>query len=140
MPQTTIINLPSTVYIHCLLLLEIINKVEGHNRYFKFHNCWVDNPTFQDTVTSCWEREVKGNNMWRFHRKFKKLSNTLSTWSKRNLVIFSKNLVSLKRRVKKLKKTWSWITVIRTERLYMNGMLTILDIPSPKYQNINIKK
>lgn len=59
-PQTTISYLPSTDSDHYPLLLEIMNKEEGHTRYFKFHTCWVDNPNFLETVKSYWKREVTG--------------------------------------------------------------------------------
>ncbi|XP_015158216.1 uncharacterized protein [Solanum tuberosum] len=52
-------------------------------KYFKFLHCWVDNDSFMDTVTSCWNKEVHGNPMWRWHQKMKRLTTTLSAWSKR---------------------------------------------------------
>lgn len=50
--------------------------------YFKFLNCWVDHDAFLDTVKECRNREVQGNPMWVFHRKMRRLSNTLSSWSR----------------------------------------------------------
>ncbi|XP_049375739.1 uncharacterized protein LOC125840542 [Solanum verrucosum] len=32
---------------------------------------------------ACWERTVEGNSMWRFHQKLKRLSTTLSNWSRK---------------------------------------------------------
>ena len=34
------------------------------------------------TVKNCWDRPVEGNVMWKFHQKMKRLSNTLSVWSR----------------------------------------------------------
>ncbi|WMV50080.1 hypothetical protein MTR67_043465, partial [Solanum verrucosum] len=82
MPQTTITNLSSIGSDHCPLLLKMVAKEEEHTKYFKFVNCWANHPNFFDMVKSCWERKVEGNNMWRFHQKLKRLSNTLSTWSR----------------------------------------------------------
>ncbi|KAK4733752.1 hypothetical protein R3W88_008013 [Solanum pinnatisectum] len=79
MPQTNIIHLPSVGSDHCPLLMEMTLKEEDHIRYFKFLNCWTDQPTFLDIVKACWEKNVEGNNMWRFHQKLKRLSNTLSS-------------------------------------------------------------
>ena len=33
-------------------------------------------------MKACWDREVNGNSMWRFRHKMKRLSNTVSKWSK----------------------------------------------------------
>ncbi|KAG5585870.1 hypothetical protein H5410_046304 [Solanum commersonii] len=83
MPQTTITHLSSIGSDHCPLLLEMVAREEEHTKYFKFLNCWAEHPNFLDMVKSCWEREVEGNSMWRFHQKLKRLSNTLTTWSRR---------------------------------------------------------
>uniref|UniRef100_M1DWN9 RNase H family protein n=1 Tax=Solanum tuberosum TaxID=4113 RepID=M1DWN9_SOLTU len=91
MPQTTITHLSSVGSDHCPLLMEMVAREEDQIRYFKFLNCWTDQPNFLDTVKACWERTVEGNNMWRFHQKLKRLSNTLSSWSRREFGdIFSK--------------------------------------------------
>ncbi|KAH0684447.1 hypothetical protein KY289_022199 [Solanum tuberosum] len=91
MPQTTITHLPSVSSDHCPLLMEMNARVDDHIKYFKFLNCWTDQPNFIDTVKTCWERPIEGNNMWRFHQKLKRLSNTLSSWSRREFGdIFSK--------------------------------------------------
>ena len=34
------------------------------------------------TVKNCWDRPVEGHAMWKFHQKMKRLSNTLSVWSR----------------------------------------------------------
>ncbi|WMV13661.1 hypothetical protein MTR67_007046 [Solanum verrucosum] len=81
MPQTTITHLSSIGSDHYPLLMEICPRKENHIRYFKFLNCWTDQPNFLDTVKACWDRTVEGNNMWKFHQKLKRLSNTLSSWS-----------------------------------------------------------
>ncbi|XP_015159800.1 uncharacterized protein [Solanum tuberosum] len=82
MPQTTITHLPSVGSDHCPLLFEMVAREEEHIKYFKFLSCWANHPNFLDMVKSCWERDVEGSNMWRFHQKLKRLSNTLSTWSR----------------------------------------------------------
>ena len=61
----------------------MVSTTTYHTKYFKFLNYWVDNPHFVDTVKTCWENEVVGSGMWRFHQKMKRLSNTLSVWSKK---------------------------------------------------------
>ncbi|KAG5585848.1 hypothetical protein H5410_046282 [Solanum commersonii] len=81
MPQTTITHLPSVGSDHCPLLMEMSARKEDHIRYFKFLNCWPDQPNFLDTVKACWDRTVEGCYMWKFHQKLKRLSNTLSSWS-----------------------------------------------------------
>jgi len=91
MPQTTVTHLPSIGSDHCPLLMEMDAKVENQTRYFKFLNCWADHTNFLDTVKACWERTMEGNNMWKFHQKLKRLSNTLSSWSRNEFGdIFSK--------------------------------------------------
>ncbi|KAK4706319.1 hypothetical protein R3W88_034128 [Solanum pinnatisectum] len=60
-----------------------MNTAENdHIRYFKFLNFWTDHSNFLDIVMACWERNTEGNSMWKFHQKLKRLSNTLSSWSK----------------------------------------------------------
>ncbi|KAH0674028.1 hypothetical protein KY284_025115 [Solanum tuberosum] len=83
MPQTTITHLPSVGSDHCPLLMEMNAREDDHIKYFKFLNCWTDQPNFLDIVKACWDRNVKGNNMWKFHQKMKRLSNTLSNWSRK---------------------------------------------------------
>ncbi|WMV32724.1 hypothetical protein MTR67_026109 [Solanum verrucosum] len=83
MPQTTITHLPSVGYDHCPLLLELNANEEEHIKYFKFLNCWADHNKFLDIVKTCWQRNIEGNNMWKFHQKLKRLSNTLSSWSRK---------------------------------------------------------
>ncbi|KAK4706446.1 hypothetical protein R3W88_033995 [Solanum pinnatisectum] len=82
MPQTTITHLPSVGSDHCPLLMGMKAAKNDHTRYFKFLNFWTDQFNFLDIVKACWERKVEGNNMWRFHQKLKRLSSTLSNWSR----------------------------------------------------------
>ncbi|XP_049357764.1 uncharacterized protein LOC125822409 [Solanum verrucosum] len=82
MPQATIIHLPSVGSDHCPLLMEMNARRDDHIKYFKFLNYWADQPNFLDIVQACWDRELEGNNMWRFHQKIKRLACTLSAWSK----------------------------------------------------------
>ncbi|KAK4731257.1 hypothetical protein R3W88_024245 [Solanum pinnatisectum] len=65
MPQTTISHLPSVGSDHTPLLMEITETTNQGINYFKFLHCWVDNVSFMDTVTSCLNKEVHGNPMWR---------------------------------------------------------------------------
>ncbi|XP_015161207.1 uncharacterized protein [Solanum tuberosum] len=82
MPQTTIDHLSSVGSDHSPLLLELTKTNESHTKYFKFLNFWVENATFMKTVQQCWEKGVTGNPMWRLHQKMKRLTSTLSNWSK----------------------------------------------------------
>ncbi|KAK6780088.1 hypothetical protein RDI58_022272 [Solanum bulbocastanum] len=82
MPHSNITHLPSVGSDHCPLLMEITARSEEHIKYFKFLNCWVEQPSFTETVERCWNRPVEGNPMWSFHQKLKRLSCTLSVWSK----------------------------------------------------------
>ncbi|XP_055826362.1 uncharacterized protein LOC129894731 [Solanum dulcamara] len=82
MPQTTITHLPTVGSDHCPLLLEFTEHHQHQIKYFKFMNCWTDHHSFMDTVSNCWNRNIEGNPMWCFHQKMKRLSNTLSRWSR----------------------------------------------------------
>ncbi|XP_015068710.1 uncharacterized protein LOC107013272 [Solanum pennellii] len=82
MPQTTIEHLSAVGSDHSPLLMEIVKKEDKHIKYFNFLNCWVDNPCFMDTVQKCWELKVNGNPFWQLHQKLKRLSSSLSVWSK----------------------------------------------------------
>ncbi|XP_049348970.1 uncharacterized protein LOC125813524 [Solanum verrucosum] len=82
MPQTTITHLPSVGSDHCPLLMEMNAREDDQIKYFKFLNCWTDQPNFLDIVKAYWDRNVEGNNMCKFHQKLKRLSNTLSNWSR----------------------------------------------------------
>lgn len=83
MPKKTNTHLSSTGYDHCPLLLKIVSKETNHIKYFKFLNFWADNPFFMENVLTCWDREVIVMGMWRFHQELKRLSNTLSAWSRK---------------------------------------------------------
>ncbi|KAK4733777.1 hypothetical protein R3W88_008038 [Solanum pinnatisectum] len=82
MPHTNITHLPSVGSDHCPLLMEITARTKELIKYFKFLNCWVEQPSFTETDTRCWNRPTEGNPMWSFHQKQKRLSCTLSVWSK----------------------------------------------------------
>ncbi|WMV30181.1 hypothetical protein MTR67_023566 [Solanum verrucosum] len=82
MPQTTIENLSSVGSDHTPLLMEMFQANESHIKYFKFLHYWVENDTFMKTVHQCWTKEVSGNPMRKFHQKLKRVSATLSIWSK----------------------------------------------------------
>ncbi|WMV30207.1 hypothetical protein MTR67_023592 [Solanum verrucosum] len=83
MPQTTIQNLSSVGSDHSPLLMEMTKVIENHIKYFKFLHFWVDNSNFLKTVQQCWEKGVNGNPMWRLHQKMKRITATLSNWSKK---------------------------------------------------------
>lgn len=55
-----------------------------------FINCWVEKPLFMETMQTCWDREVDGTSMWRFHHKLKRLANTLRAFKERYWEYFSK--------------------------------------------------
>lgn len=82
MPQTTITHLPSTRSHHSRHLMELIAIDKDYTKYHKFLNCWVDNPSFMNTVKTFWEREVEGNVIWKFHKELIRLANTWRKWSK----------------------------------------------------------
>ncbi|KAH0700920.1 hypothetical protein KY284_015135 [Solanum tuberosum] len=83
MPQTTIENLSSVGSDHSPLLMEMTKVIENHIKYFKFLHFWVDNGNFLKTVQQCWEKGVNGNPIWRLHQKMKRITATLSNWSKK---------------------------------------------------------
>ena len=78
LPQTTITHLSSTGSYQCPLLMEMISTSTDHIKYFRFINCWMEKPKYMEIVKTCWEKEVAGTGMWRFHQKIKRLSNSLS--------------------------------------------------------------
>ncbi|WMV13660.1 hypothetical protein MTR67_007045, partial [Solanum verrucosum] len=83
MPHTSITHLPSVGSDHCPLLMEMNTRAENHIKYFKFLNFWADQPSFLTAITDCWNRKIKGNPMWIFHQRMKRVAaSTLSTWSK----------------------------------------------------------
>ncbi|WMV45630.1 hypothetical protein MTR67_039015 [Solanum verrucosum] len=82
MPHTSITHLPSVGSDHCPLLLEMKARPDNCIKYFRFLNFWVEQPSFIETVSACWNRPVEGNPMWTFHQKIKRLASTLSAWSK----------------------------------------------------------
>ncbi|KAG5599775.1 hypothetical protein H5410_031145 [Solanum commersonii] len=50
MSQTTILHLPSVGSDHCPFLMEMKARCEDHIKYFKFLNCWTDQPNFINIV------------------------------------------------------------------------------------------
>jgi len=82
MPHTSITHLPFMGSDHCPLLLEMKARLDNCIKYFRFLNFWVEQPSFIETVTACWNRPAEGNPMWTFHQKIKRLACTLSAWSK----------------------------------------------------------
>ncbi|KAG5576483.1 hypothetical protein H5410_056617 [Solanum commersonii] len=83
MPQTTIEHLSSVGFDHSPLLIEMVRKTGSHTKYFKFLHRWVDNKNFLETVQKCWDREVTSTPLRQLHQKMKRLTTTLSNWSKK---------------------------------------------------------
>ncbi|WMV15018.1 hypothetical protein MTR67_008403 [Solanum verrucosum] len=82
MPHTSITHLPSVGSDHFPILMEMNVRQVNYIKYFRFLNCWADQPTFLDTMTDCWDRRMEGDPMWIFHQKMKRVVATLSSWSK----------------------------------------------------------
>ncbi|WMV50078.1 hypothetical protein MTR67_043463 [Solanum verrucosum] len=61
---------------------ELGSRPDNCIKYFRFLNCWVEQPSFEETVIDCWNRPIEGDAMWTFHQKMKRLASTLSAWSK----------------------------------------------------------
>lgn len=82
MTQSTITHRSSMWSDNFSMLFEIVQRPKKVIMYFKFLNCFFDNPNFLDAIKACWIRPIEGNPMWCFHLKLKRISNTLSNWSK----------------------------------------------------------
>lgn len=82
MPMSTVTHLASTGSDHCPQLLECVDRNTTTIKQFKFLHCWVDNTTFLNTAKNCWGRPIKGNPMRVFHWKIRRISNTVSNWSR----------------------------------------------------------
>ncbi|XP_059289464.1 uncharacterized protein LOC132042983 [Lycium ferocissimum] len=100
MPYTSITHLPYVGSDHCPLLAEMKERNDDSIKYFKFLNCWTDNASFLETVKSCWDREMTGNPMLVFHQKMKRLSKTLSSWSRREFGDIFENVKEFEEKVK----------------------------------------
>lgn len=83
MHQTTITHLPSIGSDHCLLLMEMKERLDQRVKYFKFLHCWTENDKFMDIVQSCCQEVMISDPMWQLHQRMKKLASTLSIWSKK---------------------------------------------------------
>ena len=55
-PQTTITYMSATGSDKCPLFMETVSTTTDHIKYFRFLNCWVDNPHFMETVKTWWEK------------------------------------------------------------------------------------
>lgn len=104
MPQSTITHLPTVSFDHCLLLLEMTARFDGAIKYFKILNFWVDQLGFMDTMEECWERPTSGNPIWVFDQKMKRLSTTLSSWSKTYFGDIHSKVKSYDERIKDVEK------------------------------------
>lgn len=82
MPQTISTHLPTVSSDHCPLLLKMSTKPSCAIKYFKFLNFWTEQPSFLEIVKEYWDRPTIGNPIWVFHQKMRRLSATLSSWSK----------------------------------------------------------
>ncbi|XP_055830826.1 uncharacterized protein LOC129899842 [Solanum dulcamara] len=60
----------------------MVDKYLNPIKYFKFLNCWPNQPSFKETVKECCNRPIAGNPMWSFHQNMKRLASTLSSWSR----------------------------------------------------------
>lgn len=67
------------------------DRQENVTKYFNLLNYWTENSTFLNSVANCWKNKVLGNPIWILNAKMRRLSNTLSIWSKKeNGDIFAK--------------------------------------------------
>ncbi|XP_015168633.1 uncharacterized protein [Solanum tuberosum] len=82
MPQSTISHLPFVGSDHCPLLLEMAVRMNQNTKYLKFLHFWTEHSNFLHIVKACCDRESNGNPMGKLHQKMKRLSTTLSNWSK----------------------------------------------------------
>lgn len=73
MSLTTITHLPFLGFDCCPLLLEMKERQKNYIKYFKFLNCWVENPTFLSTVEACWQRPYDGKPHVDFSSKTQKI-------------------------------------------------------------------
>ena len=93
----------------------MVSTCRDQIKYFKFLNCWVDNPQFMETVITCSEKEVAVTGKWKFHQKLKDCQIFLVVGLRMNLVIFYKRLGCMKNKYKMLKKTTSLTNVTQIE-------------------------
>lgn len=84
MPHTTITHFPTNGFDHCPLLMDMVSKEAKIPSISDFLIVWWTTLYFQETVKACQDREVEGKNMWGFHQKHKRLSNTLISWSQQD--------------------------------------------------------
>ena len=57
--STTITHLSTNGSDHCPLLIEMVSTITDQIKYFRFLNCWVDNPHFTDTIKTWWEKKLQ---------------------------------------------------------------------------------
>lgn len=57
--STTITHLSTIGSDHCPLLIEMVSTITDQIKYFRFLNCWVDNPHFTDTIKTWWEKKLQ---------------------------------------------------------------------------------
>lgn len=91
-----------------------------------FLNCWVYNPLFLETAKTCLDREVEGNNMWRFHKKLKTLSNTLSACSKKKFCNIFQNVKLYEEKIHKAEQNYILYQSDSNRTVSINLMPSIL--------------
>ena len=131
MPQTTITHLSATGSDHYPLLMEMVSTASDYIKYFRFLNCWVDNPHFMETVKTWWEksdRSVCGD----FTKIWKGYQTLLVFGQINNFVLFSKRLGCMRNKCTKMNKTTSLTKVTQIKVLFMKLMQSTSSFSSLK--------
>ncbi|KAG5615505.1 hypothetical protein H5410_015329, partial [Solanum commersonii] len=90
--ETIVTHLARTCLDHTPLLIRCILKVTNHNKYFKFLNMWIEHTYYLEVVHDAWSDTEEGNLLHTLHQKIKKVSKSLSTWSRRDFVTIEDNV------------------------------------------------
>ncbi|XP_019224306.1 PREDICTED: uncharacterized protein LOC109205995 [Nicotiana attenuata] len=106
-PATTITHLASAGSDHSPLLMEMHVRPDSAKRYFKFLNCWTENPTFLPLVQATWDKQFQGNPMWIFYQKTKALCSELSKWSRQEYGDIFQKVNEYETKVKEAKEVWA---------------------------------
>ncbi|OIT20579.1 hypothetical protein A4A49_56079, partial [Nicotiana attenuata] len=106
-PATTITHLASSGSDHSPLLMEMHVRPKSSKKYFRFLNCWTDNPTFMPLVQAVWNTQIYGNPMWVFHQKAKILSSELSKWSRQEYGDIFQEAKDYEAKVKAAEELWA---------------------------------
>lgn len=127
-PATTITDITSVGSDHSPLLMEMNVRQDTCRKYIKFLDCWVENDTFISLIHKVWSMNVTGNLMWIFHQKLKVVTKPVSLWSRNNMGTSIKDLKSLNKISRKLKKRGLILTIHLTVFSYMSCKLNMLGI------------